>query len=49
MRKSSILNKYFCSVTYLENENKNLPDFDERGSETLGNIIVFGSGAIFDK
>ena len=39
--KCNILNKYFCSVTHLENENKNLPDFDERGSETLGNIIVF--------
>jgi hypothetical protein len=39
--KCNILNKYFCSVTHLENENNNLPDFDERGSETLGNIIVF--------
>jgi hypothetical protein len=26
--KCNILNKYFCSVTHLENENKNLPDFD---------------------
>ena len=40
--KCNILNTYFCSVTRLENENyKNLPDFDERGSETLCNIIVF--------
>ena len=39
--KCNILNKYFCSVTHLENENNNLPDFDERVSETLGNIIVF--------
>jgi hypothetical protein len=39
--KCNILNKYSCSVTHLENENNNLPDFDERGSETLGNIIVF--------
>ena len=39
--KCNILNTYFCSVTHLENENKNLPDFDEIGSETLGNIIVF--------
>ena len=40
--KCNILNTYFCSVTRLENENyKKLPDFDERGSETLCNIIVF--------
>jgi hypothetical protein len=47
MRKSSILNKYFCSVTHLENENKNLPDFDERGSETLGNLIVFEQDVVY--
>ena len=39
--KCNILNTYFCSVTHLENENNNLPDFDERGSEIRGNIIVF--------
>ena len=42
-----ILNKYFCSVTHLENENKNLPDFDERGSETLGNLIVFEQDVVY--
>ena len=44
--KCNILNKYFCSVTRLENENKHLPNLDERGSETLGNFIVFEQDVI---
>ena len=44
--KCYILNKYFCSVTRLENENKHLPNLDERGSETLGNFIVFEQDVI---
>ena len=27
--KADVLNKYFCSITNLVNENKTLPDFDD--------------------
>ena len=29
--KADVLNQYFCSITNLVDENKTLPDFDERG------------------
>jgi hypothetical protein len=28
--KADVLNKYFCSITNLVDENKSLPDFDDR-------------------
>jgi hypothetical protein len=36
--KADVLNKYFCSITNLVDENKTLPDFDDRGSKVLENI-----------
>ena len=38
-RKPTI-NKYFCSITDLENDGVDLPDFDDRGSNTLTTIVV---------
>ena len=35
-----VLNKYFCSTTNLVDENKTLPDFDDRGGSVLENIWV---------
>jgi hypothetical protein len=34
------LNKYFCSITNLVDENKTLPEFDDRGGNVLENIWV---------
>ena len=40
VEKCEILNKYFCSITDLENDGVELPDFDDRGSNTLTTIVV---------
>ena len=44
--KCDTLNKYFCSVTNLVDDDKNLPDFDDRGRETLCEIIIFEQDVI---
>jgi hypothetical protein len=36
--KADVLNKYFCSITNLVDENKTLPDFDDRGGNALETI-----------
>ena len=36
--KADVLNKYFCSITKLVDENKTLPDFDDRGGNVPENI-----------
>ena len=36
--KADDLNKYFCSITKLVDENKTLPDFDDRGGNVPENI-----------
>jgi hypothetical protein len=33
-------NKYFCSITDLEDDGIDLPDFDDRGCNTLTTIVV---------
>jgi hypothetical protein len=38
--KADVLNKYFCWITNLVDENKTLPDFDDRGGNVLENIWV---------
>ena len=38
--KADVLNKYFCSITNLVDENKTLPDCDDRGGNVLENIWV---------
>ena len=38
--KADVLNKYFCSITNLVDENKTLPDFDDRGGNVLEHIWV---------
>ena len=38
--KADVLNKYFCSITNLVDENKTLPDFDDRGGNVLETIWV---------
>ena len=38
--KADVLNKYFCSITNLVDENKTLPDFDDRGGKVLETIWV---------
>jgi hypothetical protein len=35
-----ILNKYLCSITDLEDDGIDLPDFDDRGCNTLTTIVV---------
>jgi hypothetical protein len=35
VEKCEILNKYFCSITDLEDDGIDLPDFDDRGCNTL--------------
>jgi hypothetical protein len=37
--KADVLNKYFCSITNLVDENKLLPDFDDKGGNIINNII----------
>jgi hypothetical protein len=34
VEKCEILNKYFCSITDLEDDGIYLPDFDDRGCNT---------------
>ncbi|CAC5379465.1 unnamed protein product [Mytilus coruscus] len=38
--KSEILNKYFCSISNLDDANKDLPEFDDRCRDFLSQIIV---------
>jgi hypothetical protein len=38
--KADVLNKYFCSIINLVDENKTLPDFDDRGGNVLETIWV---------
>jgi hypothetical protein len=38
--KADVLNKYFCSITNLVDENQTLPDFDDRGGNVLETIWV---------
>ena len=40
IEKCEILNKYVCSITDLEDDGIDLPDFDDRGSNTLTTIVV---------
>jgi hypothetical protein len=40
VEKCEILNKYFCSITDLEDDGIDLPDFDDRGCNTLTTIAV---------
>jgi hypothetical protein len=40
VEKCEILNKYFCSVADLEDDGIDLPDFDDRGCNTLTTIVV---------
>ena len=40
VEKCEILNKYFCSITDLEDDGIDLPDFDNRGCNTLTTIVV---------
>jgi hypothetical protein len=40
VEKCEILNKYFCSITDLEDDEIDLPDFDDRGCNTLTTIVV---------
>jgi hypothetical protein len=48
--KADVLNKYFCSITNLVDENKTLPDFDDRGGNVLETIwmrIFCGIGLVY--
>ncbi|XP_063446981.1 uncharacterized protein LOC134726505 [Mytilus trossulus] len=38
--KSEILNKYFCSISNIDDAQKDLPEFDDRCHEFLSQIIV---------
>lgn len=38
--KADLLNRYFCSITNLDDNNKVLPEFDDRGINVLSNIVV---------
>jgi hypothetical protein len=40
IEKAEILNKYFCSISNLKDENKVLPDFDCRCLNVLSDIDV---------
>jgi hypothetical protein len=40
IEKAEILNKYFCSISNLKDENKVLPDFDSRCLNVLSDIEV---------
>ena len=40
IEKAEILNKYFCSISNLKDENKVLPDFDCRCLNVLSDIEV---------
>lgn len=44
--KCNVLNNYFCSVTDLENRDKNLPEFDDRGMEIISEIVIFEQDVI---
>jgi hypothetical protein len=35
-----LLNEYFCSITDLQDDDIPLPDFDDRGPNTLTDITV---------
>jgi hypothetical protein len=46
VEKADVLNKYFCSITNLVDENKTLPDFDDiwvREEEIIDIISVLDS------
>jgi hypothetical protein len=38
--KADVLNNYFCSIINLVDENKTLPEFDDRGGNVLENMWV---------
>jgi len=38
--KCNILNDYFCSISDLQDEHTELPDFDDRGRNTLTDINI---------
>ena len=40
VEKCEILNKYVCSITDLEDDGIDTPDFDDRGCNTLTTIAV---------
>jgi hypothetical protein len=40
VEKCEILNKYFCSIADLEDDGIDLPDFDDRGCNTLTTIVM---------
>jgi hypothetical protein len=40
VEKCGILNEYFCSITDLEDDGIDLPDFDDWGCNTLTTIVV---------
>ena len=44
--KYNLLSDYFCSITDLQDDDIPLPDFDDRGSNTLTNINVVAQDII---
>ena len=38
--KCDLLNGYFCSVTDVDNRDKDLPRFDDRTDSTMSNFVV---------
>jgi hypothetical protein len=45
--KADVLNKYFCWITNLVDENKTLPDFDDRGGNVLCKWLKMFLNTIF--
>jgi hypothetical protein len=39
-QKSNVLNKYFCSITQLNDDDAVLPDFHDRWENILSQVIV---------
>ena len=38
--KCELLNRYFCKISKLDEENKNIPFFENRTESILSNIII---------
>jgi hypothetical protein len=47
IEKAEILNKYFCSISNLNDENKVLPDFDCRCLDVLSDIVIISCPTAF--
>ena len=41
-----MLNKYFCSVTNIDDSDKELPVFDDRGANVIEGIVIFEQDVI---